>query len=185
MTIKKALVPAMVLLTSLGTANAAVNDDQGTVHFQGKVINPPCEVDTTSKAINVVFTPVGTNGFSGVGAEHSQTQDVSIKLNACPADTNINLTFSGTTATTSDQLKATTGSEDTGLGIVLYGTGSAASQKVTFDNQPNSAFSQLTPAGVASDLTFNYKAKLVATVNPADMKGGDFSADSTYTIYYP
>lgn len=182
---KLILMPVMVL-TSLvvGNANAALTDDQGTVHFQGKIINPPCEVATDAKTVNVTFTPMGANSFADIGSENPQTQDVSIKLATCPADTTINLTFSGVTATTSDQLKAMTGSDATGVGIVMYGTGSAASSKVVFDNTPNAAFAQKTGAE-ATDLTFNYKAKVVATAAPADIKGGDFTADATYTIYYP
>lgn len=183
---KLILMPAMVLASLvIGNANAALTDDQGTIHFQGKIINPPCEVATTAKTVNVTFTPVAANSFASVGSENPQTQDVAINLESCPADTTINLTFSGATATTSEQLKAMTGAEATGVGIVMYGTGTAASTKVTFDNAPNAAFAQKTPVGEASDLAFNYKAKLVATVTPADIKGGDFTADATYTIYYP
>lgn len=170
---------------AIGNANAALTDDQGTVHFQGKIINPPCEVSTDAKTVNVTFTPMAANSFAAIGSENPQTQDVKIDLESCPADTTINLTFSGATATTSDQLKAMTGSDATGVGIVMYGTGSAASTKVTFDNAPNAAFAQKTPAGDASDLAFNFKAKVVATVAPASIKGGDFTADTTYTIYYP
>lgn len=183
---KLKLISAMVLSSvAIGNAHAALTDDQGTVHFQGKIINPPCEVSTDSKTVNVTFTPMVATTFAAIGSENSQTQDVVINLKSCPADTTINLTFSGATATTSDQLKAMTGSDATGVGIVMYGTGSAASTKVVFDNKPDAAFAQTTPAGEASDLAFNYKAKVVATVTPADIKGGDFTADTTYTISYP
>ncbi|HAU5637418.1 fimbrial protein [Citrobacter amalonaticus] len=182
---KLSLIPLVILVSYVNITNAATGDDQGTVHFKGTVINPPCEVDTNSKDVTVTFTPVGTNGFSANGEEDAQTQDLAIKLGTCPADMTINLTFSGVTATTSEQLKAMTGTDPTGLGVVLYGTGTASNTKVTFDNMPNVAFAQTTPTGAASDLTFNYTAKLVATVEPETMKGGAFTADATYTIYYP
>ncbi|WP_376739518.1 fimbrial protein [Atlantibacter subterraneus] len=174
------------LLAISSLANIAyATDDQGTVHFTGKVVSAPCEIDSGSKTVNVTFTPVSTTSFSALGSENSQTQDVAIKLITCPADTTVNLTFSGTTDTTNEELKAMTSTDPTGLAVVLYGTGAASSNKVTFDNAPNSAFAQTTPTGPASDLTFNYQAKLVATVAPATIKGGDFTADATYTIYYP
>ena len=49
----------------------------------------------------------------------------------------------------------------------------------------NSAFAQTTGTGEENDLTFNFTSKVVATVDPASIKGGEFAATTTYTIYYP
>ena len=180
----KTLLAASLMFTAfINVAHAT--DDQGTVNFSGVIINPPCEINSNSKAVNVVFTPLGTNAFSAIGAEASQTQPFSINLTKCPADTKVNITFSGDTATDKTQLKALTSVADTGVGIVVYGTGSASSTKVTFDDQPNAAFQQTTGSETVNDITFNYSSKIVATVAPASIVGGDFTASSTFTVYYP
>lgn len=180
---KKVILSASLLLAAaINVAHAT--DDQGTVTFNGTIINPPCEIDSGSKSATVTFTPLGTNAFAGVGQEASQTQPVNIKLTKCPSATNVNLTFSGDIATDSTQLKATTDNEDTGVGIVMYGT-DGAKTKVTFDDQPIAALQQTSGADEKNDITFSYNSKIVATVAPGSIKGGDFTAVATYTIYYP
>lgn len=183
---KKVLFSASLLLaTVFNVAYAAdTTDDQGTVTFSGVIINPPCEVDTTSEDIKVTFTPLGTNAFAGIGEEASQVQPFSIKLINCPASTDVNLTFAGDTATDTTQLKATTDGADTGVGVVVYGA-DASNDKVTFDDKVNAAFQQKTGADEKNDLTFNFTSKVVATVTPANIVGGEFTASTTYTIYYP
>ncbi|HCL5257978.1 TPA: type 1 fimbrial protein [Salmonella enterica] len=181
---KKVILSASLLFAAvMGVAHAAT-DDQGTVTFNGTIINPPCEIDTTSKDTRVTFTPLGTNAFAGIGEEASQTQPFSIKLIDCPANTNVNLTFAGDTATDNTQLKAVTNGEDTGVGIVVYGTDSAKT-KVTFDDEPVAGLQQISGEDEKNDITFNYISKVVATVDPASIKGGNFTATSTFTIYYP
>ena len=87
-------------------------------------------------------------------------------------------------ATENTQLKALTGGVDTGVGIVVYGA-DASNDKVVFNDEANSAFAQTTGASEENDLTFNFTSKVVATVDPASIKGGEFAATTTYTIYYP
>lgn len=71
---KLILISAMVLSSvAIGNAHAALTDDQGTVHFQGKIINPPCEVSTDSKTVNVTFTPMVATTFAAIGSENPQT----------------------------------------------------------------------------------------------------------------
>lgn len=183
---KKVLLSASLLLVAaINVAHAADStDDQGTVTFTGTIINPPCQVDTNSEDVQVPFTPLGTNAFAGIGEEASQVQPFAIKLTNCPAKTKVNLTFAGDTATENTQLKATTAGADTGVGIVVYGA-DASTAKVVFDDQANSAFAQTTGTEEKNDLTFNFTSKVVATVAPASIKGGGFTATTTYTIYYP
>ena len=120
---KKVLLSASLLLVAaINVAHAAdLTDDQGTVTFTGTIINPPCQVDTDSEDVQVPFTPLGTNAFAGIGEEASQVQPFAIKLTKCPANTVVNLTFAGDTATENTQLKALTGGGDTGVGIVGFG----------------------------------------------------------------
>jgi len=183
---KKVLLSASLLLVAaINVAHAAdLTDDQGTVTFTGTIINPPCQVDTDSEDVQVPFTPLGTNAFAGIGEEASQVQPFAIKLTKCPANTVVNLTFAGDTATENTQLKALTGGVDTGVGIVVYGA-DASNDKVVFNDEANSAFAQTTGASEENDLTFNFTSKVVATVDPASIKGGEFAATTTYTIYYP
>ena len=183
---KKVLLSASLLLVAaINVAHAAdLTDDQGTVTFIGTIINPPCQVDTDSEDVQVPFTPLGTNAFAGIGEEASQVQPFAIKLTKCPANTVVNLTFAGDTATENTQLKALTGGVDTGGGIVVYGA-DASNDKVVFNDEANSAFAQTTGASEENDLTFNFTSKVVATVDPASIKGGEFAATTTYTIYYP
>ncbi|ECG1422077.1 TPA_asm: type 1 fimbrial protein [Salmonella enterica subsp. salamae serovar 58:d:z6] len=179
---KVILSTSLLFAAAIGVAHAAT-DDQGTVTFNGLIINPPCEITDGSKDTQVTFTPLGTNAFAGLGSEASQTQPVSITLSNCPKDTNVNLTFAGDTAADNTQLKATTGSEDTGVAIVMYGTDGTT--KVTFNDEPVAALQQMTGNDEQNEMTFNYNSKVVATVDPANIKGGDFIATTTYTIYYP
>lgn len=179
---KVILSTSLLFVAAIGVAHAAT-DDQGTVTFNGLIINPPCEISTDSKDTQVTFTPLGTNAFAGLGSEASQTQPVSIVLSNCPKDTNVNLTFAGDIASDDTQLKATTGSDDTGVAIVMYGTDGAT--KVTFNDEPVAALQQMTGNDEQNEMTFNYNSKVVATVEPANIKGGNFTATATYTIYYP
>ena len=160
-------------LVSFG-ANAA-NQGQGVVNFKGSVINAPCGIDPDSANQTVDFGQISKSHLNSNGI--SQKKNVDIKLVNCdfsdPAFVNkgVQVTFSGTTAGTDDQL----GLSNTNAVIKMTGQDGSF---VKFDGTTPSNVGKLT----TGNNTLHYQAWVQK--GAAAVTEGEFTAVANFAMSY-
>lgn len=178
---KRNIFCCLLLAVSTSTAVAAPEDNAGTIHFTGEIIEPSCViVGDTGTTYNIPLGTYPTSYFNTVGKE-TDPVPVVISLKNCPVKSNglanVQLTFTGPTAGAPDKLAVSTA---TGVSIVLSNTGQDQ-ELIKFDKTPGQVFVPLTTSTtdtLTASLDARYKS-IAATVT-----AGAANADLTINILY-
>ncbi|MDM2738132.1 type 1 fimbrial protein [Citrobacter sp. Ct235] len=179
---KRNIFVYLLMAMSTSTAVAAPENNAGTIHFTGEIIEPSCViVGDEGTTYNVPLGTYPTSYFKTVGTE-TDTVPVTISLKDCPVKSDglaaIQLTFTGTTIEGSTDKLAV--SEAGGVGIVLSETGHDETL-IKFDTSSDQVFIPLATTAVdviSTSLDARYKS-VAATVT-----AGAANADLTINILY-
>lgn len=190
MNTKISLTALTFLVTFSINAHSAENN-AGTIHFTGEIIEPSCTIAGDSgNDLNVPLGTWPTSLFSTVGTE-SDPIDVDIKLVDCPVTSDglsaVQLTFDGPTALTKSntlldvsQISTSGDKAATGIGIALS-PADKPTQLLAFDGSEGQVYINLPTVSTDSvwaHLQARYKSFATeVTPGPAD-------ADLTVNIVY-
>jgi type 1 fimbrial protein len=186
---KSSFIGALFVL-SIGNSLAA-DDNTGTIHFTGEIIEPSCEIagdDGTDSTVQLGTWP--TSLFTDVGIESDLVQ-FSIILDNCPIQTdglaNVQLTFSGTTTKTGSttlldvsQITTTGTTAATGIGIAVSPEGKDTTL-LKFDETEGQVYVQL-PDTKGDSITTTLNARYKAFATP--VTAGPADADMVVNILY-
>jgi type 1 fimbrial protein len=186
------LKPLLISLLTLISINShAAEDNAGTIHFTGEIIEPSCEItgdDGTDSTVGLGSYPVSL--FTAPGVESDLTP-FSINLDNCPVQSDglpsIQLTFTGTSALTGDptlldvsKISTTGTTAATGVGIAISEAGKD-STLIKMDSSEGQIYVPLsTKSGstINADLNARYISfKDTVTAGPAD---GDLIVNIVY-----
>lgn len=106
------------------TTTAAVAQGEGTVKFEGKVIDAPCSIASESQDQTIDFGQISKSHLSNGGT--SEQKDVKIQLRNCDITNvtkGVKFTFSGNTVSGADTELATAGPTNTAIAMSGYGAG--------------------------------------------------------------
>ncbi|TQI78138.1 major type 1 subunit fimbrin (pilin) [Serratia fonticola] len=177
--IKKASVHALIALSSLlasVTVSYAAPVTDGTIQFNGKVVDAGCAVATGSIDQTIDMGQVSTTILK-VAGDTSNTTDIPIVLEDCDTDTSkvVQVIFSGASVP-GDTTVLAVGSDinaATNVGIKLYD-----SQNTEINLE------ELTPAVTLSpgENTLHFTAKYYAL---GKSTAGEANSTATFTMIYP
>lgn len=190
MKIKKSIIALAFLATFSINAHSAENN-AGTIHFTGEIIEPSCTIDgDNGNELNVPLGTWPTSLFSTVGTE-SDPVNVDIKLVDCPTTSDglsaVQLTFNGATALTGSNTLldvsriTTTGDQAaTGIGIALSPTGNLT-QLLALDGSEGQVYVDL-PTVSTDSVWAHLQARYKSFAK--DVTPGPADADLTVNIVY-
>ncbi|EPQ0970791.1 fimbrial protein [Citrobacter farmeri] len=179
---KRNIFVYLLMAMSTSTAVAAPENNAGTIHFTGQIIEPSCViVGDEGTTYNVPLGTYPTSYFKAVGTE-TDAAPVTISLKDCPVKSDglaaIQLTFSGTTiAGSTDKLAV---SEAGGVGIVLSEAGHDETL-IKFDASSNQVFIPL-PTTAVDVISTSLDARYKSTAST--VTAGAANADLTINILY-
>ncbi|WP_342212328.1 fimbrial protein [Citrobacter sp. NCU1] len=168
----------MTLFTSTAFAaqgGVGAENNAGTVHFTGEIIEPSCViVGDSGTAYNVPLGTYPTSYFSSSGKE-SDIVPLTITLKECPVSSDglssIQLTFKGTTVSGSTNILQVSQVSTTGPATAAGGVGVVLSPVdedttlITFDEAPGQVYIPLsTNASDTISATFDARYKSYGTV---------------------
>jgi major type 1 subunit fimbrin (pilin) len=166
----------LLALTLFTGVISAANAYDGTINFEGSVLETACTATAAVSTVNM--GAISKVALGSVGAT-SLAKPVSITLSSCPAAaTKATITFAGTPDADNSQLfkiVAGSGTAATGLGLALYdadGTTLIAPNAISAEKTLNDK----------TDTVYNFTAKYMAT--KAAITGGDANASTSFTVNY-
>lgn len=179
----KIAVCAMALVISSAGASAADIVGQGTVTFNGKLIDETCTIDDTSKDIIVTLPTLSTKTLSAAGNEAGSTA-FDIKVKDCPAAITkvaahfevLNSEYDSSTGNLINQLEVDDpDTSATKAQVRLYNTDST-------QIRIGSTGAAFPVDATAHTATMEYLGGYYAT---AQTTAGNVKAQVTYTLAYP
>lgn len=115
-------VMASALIVALGSFTAHAGQGEGTVNFEGTVIDAPCSISSDSEDQTINFGQISKSHLAGGGT--SEQKEVLIKLKNCDVTNvqkGVQFTFSGNTVSGAANELATAGSTNTAVVMNGYG----------------------------------------------------------------
>ncbi|MBG6240915.1 MAG: type 1 fimbrial protein [Candidatus Symbiopectobacterium sp. Dall1.0] len=181
MKLTKAALASAIAMTFILSANAA-DTHNGTVTFNGTIIDTPCSVDQDDLHQTVEFGEISKAVLENGGTSDIKSFDIELKDCSLDTATTAKIVFNGGTAAgTNSELLALNGAAS-GAGIAVKYSGS----KIKFDGA--------TPAVNASPLsngdnTFSFSTYVEKLPTPqsgtaVDITTGEFTSTANFVVSY-
>ncbi|ATM84716.1 type 1 fimbrial protein [Yersinia massiliensis] len=173
MNLNKTILAAALVLGFASVANAA-DQGQGTVTFNGSIIDAPCSIASGSDSQTVELGQVSNVRLMNGG--ESQSKDFNIKLENCDITTlkTVTTTFGGAESVAVPGLLGITGVAE-GAGIAIVDGGGSV---ITLGS-PTSAQTL-----VAGNNTLLFSAYLKGSTTSGAIKPGSFTSVANFTLAY-
>ncbi|RDR25686.1 fimbrial protein [Escherichia marmotae] len=159
------------MLASYGVNAASSSHGQGSVTFNGTIIDAPCSIAPDSVNQSIYFGQVSKSHLNAGGI--SVTQPLNIKLLSCEPNKSVKVSFTGSTVSNDKKALGTTG--NTGTAVVISGPDG---QLISFDGTAGS--SQNLKEG---ENILNYSTWVKAIAKDS-VQEGDFTAVANFNLIY-